>query len=306
MEHRTSVGLSSVLWSTRISTQPDSKAAGLPTLIDVDANLLHESLRENIDEHIRLASDVGVKSFVVPGSNFVDTMEAIALSKQYPAGVIIATAGVHPYHVEGCGDVNVGMDLLKSVIMNDISHIAACGEFGLDFSEGFPPAELQIPYFEAQLSLACSVGKPLFLHERAAHAKFCEIMKAAELEHGGLPPALVHCFTGAAEELDVYLSMGFYIGITGFVLKRPQGDALRECVGRIPLDRIMIETDAPYQGFPGCRVGNSKPQRQSPNVPSSLPLVAKEVANLLGVSLETLASASTANARKFFNIAHPS
>jgi TatD DNase family protein len=211
-------------------------------LVDVDANLWHEALSSAADEHIRLAQQQGVRQFVVPGSTLVDSEASVKLSKAHP-DVVYSTAGVHPYNVKDCGDISTAMQALSYLAADPL--ITCVGECGLDYSEGFPEAALQQPWFEQQVRLACQIRKPLFLHERLAFEPFMATLRSAHsTTPEGLPPCLVHCFTGTQDELLAYIDMGFYIGITGFLLKKPHGDALRECVKHIPLDKLMIETDA--------------------------------------------------------------
>jgi TatD DNase family protein len=221
---------------------PVAKPSTASYLVDVDANLCHEALSSSADEHIQLAQQQGVEQFVVPGSTVVDSEASLALSRTHP-DVIYSTAGVHPYNVKDCGDISSAMQALRYLAADPL--VTCVGECGLDYSEGFPEAALQQPWFEQQVRLACQIRKPLFLHERLAFEPFVATLRSADATTPeGLPPCLVHCFTGTEQELLAYIEMGFYIGLTGFLLKKPHGDALRECVKHIPLDKLMIETDA--------------------------------------------------------------
>ncbi len=176
--------------------------------------------------------------------------------------------------------------------------MVAVGECGLDLSDGFPDISYQLPWFKQQLEMACALQKPLFLHERAAHELFIsEIQK-----HDNLPPAVVHCFTGTSDELDTYLKMGFYIGVTGYICKQKHGQHLRSILPRIPLDRLLIETDAPYMGFPKCRKGHSNPKKQYPNVPTSLAMVVETIAKCLQLPMAQVANKTTLNARRFLRL----
>ena len=163
---------------------------------------------------------------------------------------------------------------------------------------------LQRAWFSAQLDLACEIGKPLYLHERLC---FDEVSEELEARKDSLPPVLVHCFTGGERELQWYVDFGCYLGFTGFICNRKRAAELRECLqqGRvsIPLDRVMIETDAPYMGFKKCRTNESDNRKKtSPNVPSALPMVLDELAALLEVPVEELAERTTANAQRFFRL----
>jgi TatD DNase family protein len=249
-----------------------------------------------MEEHILNAEKRGVKQFFVPGSTIEDSAESIELSKKYPTK-IYGSAGIHPYHAS-----LASIDMMDKLERLASDPFALCvGECGLDYSDGFPAAELQLPCFEAQVELACKLQKPLFLHERLAHTPFCTVMDKFS---GKLPPCLVHCFTGTEAELGDYLERGCFIGITGYILK-PHGQNLRKWISSIPLDRLVVETDAPYLGFKGCRVGYAKDaKKQSPNVPSALPFVVEAVAECMGITPMEVAEATTSTARRFLGISY--
>src|SRR5581483_1449708 len=146
------------------------------------------------------------------------------------------TAGVHPHHASAFdGDTET---LLRG--LHALDEVKAVGETGLDYHRNFSPREAQLFAFERQLALAVECGKPLFLHQRDAHADFLACMDNVR---GRIGPAVVHCFTGESAELDDYLDRGFHIGITGWICDERRGTHLRELVKRIPSDRLMLETD---------------------------------------------------------------
>ena len=109
----------------------------------------------------------------------------------------------------------------------------------MDFNRDFSPRPVQEKWFEAQIEVACDMKMPLFLHEREAHQRFVEILAK---HRARFDRAVVHCFTGNERELETYLDMGFYIGITGWICDERRGLHLRELIRRIPYDRLMIET----------------------------------------------------------------
>ena len=119
----------------------------------------------------------------------------------------------------------------------------AVGECGLDFFRDYSPRDAQRRAFAAQLELAAEVGKPVFLHQRDAHEEFVAMLAPARASLAG---GVAHCFTGGPAELDAYLELDLYIGVTGWVCDERRGAALRAAVPRIPLDRLLVETDAPY------------------------------------------------------------
>ena len=178
-------------------------------------------------------------------------------------------------------------------IVSSNEKIVAVGECGLDYDRMFSTRENQIRCFEHHLKIAEELGKPLFLHEREAAEDFIARFK----KHGDLcRHSVVHCFTGSKETLMKYLDMGFYIGITGWICDERRGDALREAVKYIPLERLMIETDAPY-----LTPRNIKGLDRT-NVPQNIKYVAAELARNMGVEEEELIMAVKENTEQFFGI----
>ncbi|CAK4801530.1 unnamed protein product [Aphanomyces euteiches] len=266
-------------------------------LFDFDCNVTHLEFEGQADALIESARRLRVTQMLVPGATIEESKQCLELARKYPESVF-PTAGLHPYNATKPFDTDMFSEL--AALAADSSTVAV-GECGLDYSDGFPPAEHQLEWFGPQLELACSLQKPLFLHERLAHEPFLQALKAHKAT---LPPACVHCFTGTADEAKVYLEMGFYIGITGFICK-PHGAALQSMLkeGVVPLDRLVVETDAPYMGFPNCRAFESKAaKRQFPNVPTSLPLVVEVIASCLNMSPVDVALATTHNARRFLRL----
>ena len=168
----------------------------------------------------------------------------------------------------------------------------------------------QIRWFIPQLNLARSLNMPLFLHERLAFKDMFKLLHEAK-NQGGLPPVLVHCFTGSASELDAYIRLGCYVSFSGVICRAQAGADLRSAIKsvKVPLDKVMIETDAPYLGFPGCRRSNmvtktmvKKPDKSIfPNVPSSLPMILHALSEILEVEPDRLSKATTKNANAFFS-----
>ena len=173
--------------------------------------------------------------------------------------------------------------------------MVAVGECGLDFNRDFSPRPAQRKAFERQLQLASENGKPLFLHQRDAHADFMAMMKNFD---GRLGPAVVHCFTGTREELFDYLDHDWHIGITGWLCDERRGLHLRELVKHIPANRLMIETDAPYL-LP--RTVKPQPSHRR-NEPMYLAHIVEELARDRGQDVATVAAATTATATAFFRL----
>ena len=271
-------------------------------LVDVDCNLLHDQLCADADALCARAEAVGVAQWVVPGSTLLDSAAALRLATER-RGAVFGTAGVHPFNAPAGGAPAAALERLAA--LGEAEGCVAIGECGLDGADGFPPLEAQLPWFTAQLDLAVRLRKPVFLHERLA---FGAVRRELEARAAVLPPVLVHCFTGTPQELEWYVAFGCSISLSGFVMPGSRRGAelrrhLQDNPRAIPLERLMVETDAPYMGFKGCRAAEPEARKKSsPNVPSALPLVAAELGRLLGAEAGVVEAATAANARRFFGL----
>ena len=259
-------------------------------LIDIGANLTHDSFDDDRAEVIKRASDAGVHRMILTGSSEQGSRDAVALAESMP-GKMYATAGVHPHHASDYSDKV--HQTLSELTAHDA--VVAVGECGLDYFRNFSPQDEQRDAFRRQLELAAETGLAVFLHQRDAHDDFLRILEPA-LEN--VTRAVAHCFTGGAEELGAYLELGLYIGITGWVCDERRGENLKNIVGQIPLDRLMLETDAPYL-LP--RTLDPKPKTRR-NEPMYLREVLRVVAEAMGQTESAVATASTENAERFFSL----
>jgi TatD DNase family protein len=171
--------------------------------------------------------------------------------------------------------------------------VVAIGETGLDYFRDFSPRDVQREVFQKQLQIGIESGLPLFLHMRDAHTDFHTILRSVRDQ---LRDVVVHCFTGSREELHDYLDLDCYIGITGWICDERRGQHLRDLVRLIPLDRLMLETDAPYLMPRDLR---PKPASRR-NEPKYLAHILRTVATCRGEPPETVAEATTRNAIAFF------
>ncbi len=261
-------------------------------LVDIGANLTHDSFDDDRLDVIERANAVGVHTFIVTGSSASGSSRAYELATAHPEQ-LYATAGVHPHHAIEYDDETDA--LLRQLLGH--REVVAVGECGLDYFRNFSPADAQRAAFEKQLEIAAEVQKPLFLHQRDAHEDFCALLAPAI---SNLPRCVAHCFTGDERMLRAYLDLDLYIGITGWICDERRGMHLRELIPMIPIDRIMIETDAPYL-LP--RTLSPKPQTRR-NEPMYLPEVLRVVAECADVSTTDMAAATTANAQRFFALPH--
>ena len=259
-------------------------------LIDIGANLTHDSFDEDRDEVIQRAITAGVARFIVTGSSEQGSKDAYALASQQP-GILYATAGVHPHHAN---EYSMRVEDTLSQLLNNES-VVAVGECGLDYFRNFSPVDAQRHAFSAQIKLAVKTGLPVFLHQRDAHDDFIEILEPAMI---GISGGVAHCFTGTASMLKEYLDLGLHIGITGWICDERRGAQLQEIVGEIPLDRLMLETDAPYL-LPRSLDPRPKTRR---NEPAYLPEVLRVVSECMGLPESVVANASTENALRFFSL----
>ena len=207
-------------------------------LTDIGANLTHDSFDEDRDAVLERAWTAGVRRLIVTGTSVEESEKAAALAATRP-GQLWSTAGVHPHHARAYHKTSA--TALLSLAKRP--EVVAIGETGLDYFRDFSPRDQQREAFHAQLAIAAEAGLPAFLHQRDAHHDFSAIVR----EHrDSLTGAVAHCFTGDRDQLVAYLDLGLYIGITGWICDERRGQHLLELVGQIPLDRLLLETDAPY------------------------------------------------------------
>jgi TatD DNase family protein len=251
-------------------------------LVDIGANLTHPAFASDRDEVLARARQAGVETVIVTGTTVEESREASTLG-------LPVTAGVHPHHARDCGPDTIAQ--LKSLAGHP--HCVAIGECGLDFNRNYSPHPDQEKWFIAQLELALSLGKPLFLHSRDAHPRFAEL-----LGQHGVKRAVAHCFTGAREELRAYLDLDLHVGITGWICDERRGKHLLDLVKEIPADRLLLETDAPY-----LTPRDLRPQPKARrNEPAFLPHILKTVALALGRPPGEVAAETSRNARALFSL----
>jgi TatD DNase family protein len=261
-----------------------------PALIDIGLNLGHDSFDHDRDVVLAAAKQAGVVQMILTGTSVDASHEAAALAAEHP-GVLYSTVGVHP-HEAAHYNIDTSAQLHR---MSQLPQVVAIGETGLDFYRNFSTPEQQEQAFAEQLELATMTGLPVFMHEREAHVRF----KAILMQHRAkLKRAVLHCFTGTKEELFACLDMDLYIGITGWVCDERRGQHLQELLKHIPLDRLMLETDAPYLQ---PRTIKPKPATRR-NEPANLTWVLAKVSECLQKPAAEIAAITTANARVFFDL----
>lgn len=260
------------------------------SLIDIGANLAHDSFDDDREDVLQRAADAGVARMIVTGSSVQSNRDAVSLAAEHP-GVLYATAGMHPHHASEYDSNCAGQ--IRQLAEN--GQVVAVGECGLDYFRNFSPRDAQLTAFRSQLDIAVDTGLPVFLHNRDAHDDFVEVLEPTLPK---LSRAVAHCFTGEHESLREYLALGLYIGVTGWICDERRGAHLKDIVSAVPDDRLMIETDAPYL-LP--RTIQPKPRTRR-NEPMHLVEVLRTVAEARGQSEEHVAAITTQNAQHFFGL----
>lgn len=260
------------------------------SLTDIAANLTSDQFDRDREEVIQRALDAGVSRLVVVGTTVRESRQAIELARANP-DVVVPTVGVHPHDAGHLDDA--AFEELSALARS--AEVCAVGECGLDFNRDWWPRDVQARAFERQIDLAIELGLPLYVHEREAADALLEQL---EPKRDRLARIVVHCFTGGESTMQRYLDLDFYIGITGWVCDERRGGHLHPLVPRIPVERLMVETDAPYL-LP--RTLRPKPKSRR-NEPCFLPEIVRVLAELRGVSPEQLGAETRATAAEFFGI----
>ena len=252
-------------------------------MFDIGANLTSSHFSDDLDSVLDESFEAGVKKICITSSNLQDVRNAKKITERNKN--LYYSVGFHPHNakdfkIEFLKDMSIYLDDPKAICL---------GEMGLDFNRNFSSREEQILCFESQLSLANSINKPLFLHQRDAHEEFLSILDNYKFNQ----KLIVHCFTGNLSELEDYLKRDFYIGITGWVCDLKRGLDLRECINHIPQEKLLIETDSPYL---------SPRKKIRRNEPKFLIDVAEEVARLRKQTKESIVKSSYENSLNFFNL----
>ena len=260
-------------------------------IVDIGANLAHDSFDDDREAVIERAATAGVTRLIVTGTTVTTSVQALALAERYP-GRLFATAGIHPHHATTVDEHGI----TQCARLTGSNKVVAVGECGLDFFRDFSPRDAQRRAFEAQLELASAVGKPVFLHQRDAHAEFVRLLAPWRSRLRG---GVAHCFTGGPDELREYLELDLYIGVTGWVCDERRGDALRAALRAVPLDRLLIETDAPYLLPRDLPI---KPRARR-NEPAFLRHVLERIAVEMGLPVAPSRKRRPRNAERLFGLA---
>lgn len=261
-----------------------------PQIIDIGINLMHRQFENDRKEVVLSAFSENITPLIITGTNLKESRLAAGFAKKFN-GKLYSTAGFHPHDAKICS--NEAIEEIKILLKKP--HVVAVGECGLDYDRNFSPRDIQKKWFIKQIEIAEELKKPLFLHERAAFKDLFSIMS----EHRNLcENSVVHCFTGNENELEKYLELGCFIGITGWICDERRGKNLRSIIKRIPLNKLMIETDAPF-----LIPRNMNPQPKSRrNEPIYLRHILNDISICLEKDIYEISETITKNTKKFFKI----
>lgn len=256
--------------------------------VDIGVNLSAKQFADDQAEVVARARAAAVDTLILTGTSLPDSAALVALAERYQQ---YCTAGVHPHHASDWHHDSAAQ--LRALATQP--RVCAIGECGLDFNRNFSPPAAQELAFSAQLAIAAELQLPVFLHCRDAHARFLQLLTPWLTK---LPGAVLHCFTGTRAELSECLQHGLSIGITGWICDERRGSELLAMLPDIPLDRLLLETDAPWL-LPRDLQPTPKNRR---NEPMWLPHIAGTVARQLGLPLAQLAEHTSANAKRLFRL----
>ena len=255
-------------------------------LVDSHAHIQGSEFAADVAQVIRQAQAAGVERIIVVGGagELSSNDAALAIATSYPG--LFATVGMHPHDAKRVSDED--LKRLKELIRNP--KVVAVGETGLDFYYDHSPREIQIELFCRFIHMARQAGLPIVVHNREAQREVAELIRnEGKRELRGV----IHCFTGDYEAARAFLDLGFYLSFTGIITFK-NADSLRDVVRKLPLDRILVETDSPYLA--------PVPHRGKRNEPAFVRFVAETVARVRGVALEEVAHATSLNAQRLFGI----
>ena len=257
-------------------------------IADIACNFTSKRFDNDLDEVINQAIINNITKFGLICSRLSDLDKLLEIYNRYSKDMFF-TLGVHPHHANEINEEY--LEKLKNAI--NINNPHAIGETGLDFFRNLSTYEEQIYAFEEQIKIAIDKNKPLFLHQRDSHDDFIKILKKYSSD---INKAVVHCFTGTQQQLDDYLELDYFIGVTGWICDAKRNVELRKTIKNIPLEKLMIETDCPYlisKDLP------NKPKNNR-NEPSNLNHIVTEISVLMEIKEDIIKKKTYENTINFF------
>ena len=252
-------------------------------LLDTHAHLDFDDYNKDREEVINRARDIGVEKIVNIGADLEGSRRAVKLAEKYDD--IYAVVGIHPHEA----------DTVNEKSLNEIRNLAssskvkAIGECGLDFYYDNSPRKIQKEAFEKQLNLALELELPVVIHSREAAAETLEILdKTADFAQ----KLIFHCYAYGPEEIEEIIKRDYYVAFGGLITFN-SAQPIRDALKKMPLDRILLETDAPYL--------TPSPNRGKRNEPAYLEYIVKKAAKIKGVTAEKMGRITTENAERVYD-----
>ncbi len=251
-------------------------------LIDAHCHLDDEAFANDLDAVIARAAEAGVGAMVTAGADVASSRAALAIAEKYET--VYAAVGIHPHHAETFD----AAALYEIRTLAQHPRVVAIGEIGLDFHyANGAPREVQERNFLAHLDLAQELGKPVVIHDRDAHRAIMERLTARP----GQPRGMLHCFSGDLPMAQQAIALGYCISFAGNLTFRNAGN-LQRVAAALPLDRLLVETDAPYLS----------PRRGRRNEPANVALVAQKISELCGVETRVAEEITRQNSENLFGL----
>lgn len=253
-------------------------------LIDSHAHLEMPEFKRDLEAVIQRAQDSGVGYIFTVGTEKRDWKRTLEIANSHPSIYVIL--GVHPHNAKEIDDKTY--PILRELCRD--RKVKGYGEIGLDFFRNLSPRDVQLKRFREQVGLAKELQLPIVVHDREAHQETLEILKTEKAEECG---GIIHCFSGDYEMAKECIDMGFFISIPGSITFK-NAERFREIVKRLPLESLLVETDAPFI--------TPEPFRGKRNEPSYVKYTAQKVAEIKKISFEKVAEVTTENALQIFKL----
>src|SRR5687768_5822165 len=255
-------------------------------LIDSHAHIQGKEYADEREAIIARACQAGVEKIIAVGGagDMTSNAEAVALAESFPN--VYATVGMHPHDAKDVG----AKDLAKLKELAAHPKVVDVGETGLDYYYSHSPHDVQRRVFGQFIQMARETDLPIVVHERDAAQEAAELLRS---EGSGKLRGVIHCFTGNYEAACAYLDLGFYLSFTGIITFK-NAEPLREVVQKVPLERMLVETDSPFL--------TPAPHRGKRNEPAYVRFVAGTIAEIKGITLEKVAQVTTKNVQNLFKI----
>lgn len=252
-------------------------------LIDSHTHLEMEDFDEDRDAVVKRARQAGVEFMITVGTSITYCKKAMALAGRYPE--VYVAVGIHPHEVKDIDDDTY--DELRELAT--MEKVVAYGEIGLDFFRNLSPRSVQLERFGEQLELAAEIGLPVIIHDRAAHRETLDMLGSQQ----GKLRGVIHCFSGDRTMAKQCLDLGFAISVPGTVTF-DKAEELRRVVQYVPLECLLVETDAPYLA--------PQPHRGKRNEPAYVAKTVAKIAELKGLSYQEIACRTADNAKALFGL----